>query len=420
MQRSTPQAGLSPLHRLWRRLPVESRRAALARGATMLAPRRSSAPAEHDPSAGLIVAGEVLRASGLGEAARILLRALSAAGVPAWPRDVGLALAGEAGDAAPPPAATGAPGPSTPLLCLANPPLLALALLRLGRRAAAGRRIGYWFWELPVAPPAWRRPARLVHEVWAPSRFTAAALEPLHPGRVRLVPLPLAACPPVAAPLGRAAFDLADGVVVVLVSFSLASSFARKNPLAAVAAFRQAFGARRDRLLLLKIGQSGHAIADMRAIVEAVDGAANIRIMTATLGEAERHAVTAACDIVLSLHRSEGFGLVPAEAMLLGRPVVATDWSGSTDFLDASCGMPVPYTLVPARDPRGVFEVAGADWAEADIPAAAASLARLADDAALRHRLGEAGRRAATRRLSDAPLLAALAGTPALGTACGC
>ncbi len=391
----------------------------------MLAPHPTAIPAERDPAAGLIVAGEVLRASGLGEAARILLRALLAAGVPAWPRDVGLALAGEAAGLMPPTTA-GAPTPTTPLLCLANPPLLALALLRLGRRAVGGRRmIGYWFWELPVAPPAWRRPARLVHEVWAPSRFTAAALEPLHPGRVRLVPLPLAACPPVPAPLGRAAFGLADGVVTVLVSFSLASSFARKNPLAAIAAFRHAFAARPDRLLLLKIGQPGHARADMQAIAAAVDGAANIRIMTETLGEAERHALTAACDIVLSLHRSEGFGLVPAEAMLLGRPVIATDWSGSTDFLDAQSGMPVPYTLVPARDPRGVFEVPGAVWAEADVAAAAASLRLLADNAARRRQLGEAGRQAATTRLSAAPLLAALAGeplaaAPLAGAPCGC
>ena len=104
----------------------------------------------------------------------------------------------------------------------------------------------------------------------------------------------------------------------------------------------------------------------------------------------------AACDVVLSLHRSEGFGLVPAEAMLLGKPVVATDWSGTTEFLDADCAALVPAKMVPARDPRGVFEAPGAVWAEPDGDAAAAWLRapRRRRRAARRHRRGRAPRRA--------------------------
>jgi glycosyltransferase involved in cell wall biosynthesis len=113
---------------------------------------------------------------------------------------------------------------------------------------------------------------------------------------------------------------------------------------------------------------------------------------------------------VLSLHRSEGFGLVPAEAMLLGRPVVATDFSGTTDFIDSGCAMPVPYRLIPARDPRGVFEAPGADWADADIGAAAQALRLLAGDPALRARIGAAGRAAAMARLGAAPLADAVRG----------
>ena len=60
--------------------------------------------------------------------------------------------------------------------------------------------------------------------------------------------------------------------------------------------------------------------------------APNIRIETHTLAPEDRHALTACADIVLSLHRGEGFGLVMAEAMLLGKPVVATGWSGNTDY----------------------------------------------------------------------------------------
>jgi len=113
---------------------------------------------------------------------------------------------------------------------------------------------------------------------------------------------------------------------------------------------------------------------------------------------------------VLSLHRSEGFGLVPAEAMALGKPVIATDWSGTTDFLDDSCAIPVPYQLVPARDPRGVFEAPGAVWAQADVGAAAEALRRLHAEPGLRARLGDSARRAVMTRLGTDSLAAAVRG----------
>jgi glycosyltransferase involved in cell wall biosynthesis len=195
--------------------------------------------------------------------------------------------------------------------------------------------------------------------------------------------------------------------VVTLVVFNLASSFERKNPLGAIAAHKLAFGDRRDRVLLLRVGNPHHFPADF-ARLQAEADLPNIRIDTSTLPRDDAHALMQACDVVLSLHRSEGFGLVPAEAMLLGKPVVATDWSGTQDFLDADCAALVPARLIPARDPRGVFEAPGAVWADPDGDAAAAWLVRLADDPLLRARLGSAARASAEARLGAAPLQAAI------------
>src|SRR3978361_2218740 len=105
---------------------------------------------------------------------------------------------------------------------------------------------------MPEIPPEWRPAIACVSQIWVPSRFTATALEPLLPGRVRVVPPPLGLVPPVASACDRSAFGLPSDAVVVLVSFNLASSFVRKNPFAAVAAFRSAFGDRPDRVLMLK------------------------------------------------------------------------------------------------------------------------------------------------------------------------
>jgi glycosyltransferase involved in cell wall biosynthesis len=131
--------------------------------------------------------------------------------------------------------------------------------------------------------------------------------------------------------------------------------------------------------------------------------------MTETLPEPALRGLIAASDIVLSLHRSEGFGLIPAAAMLLGRPVVATGWSGNLDFMTAETSALVSYRLVPVVDPRGTYELPGAMWAEPALDDAVASLRRLADDAALRARMGAAAAADVAVKIGEAPMLAALA-----------
>lgn len=397
-------AALPLAHRLWRRLPMRGRRAALSTAGRLLASRPDAvAPPLADLMApGIAVAGEFSRPCGLTEAARLTVAGLRHLG---WePRAVdvswrgaglgGVALAG-----------------ATPLVVHINAPDMPAALLRLGRQATRGRKvIGAWAWELPVAPSAWFAGAAYAHEIWAPSRFTAAALESILPGRVRVVTPPVAIAPPVPAALDRAAFALPSDAVVVLTSFDLASSFARKNPLAAIAAFRGAFADDPRYVLLLKIGNPGHFPADFAAIRAAVAGAKNIHLETRSLPRADNHALMACADIVLSLHRAEGFGLVLAEAMLLGKPVIATGWSGNLDFMDAATAVLVRPRMVPAADPRGVYDIAHTQWAQPSLGEAMAALRWLAGDNVARMALGARGKVLATRRLGTESLAAALAG----------
>jgi glycosyltransferase involved in cell wall biosynthesis len=131
-------------------------------------------------------------------------------------------------------------------------------------------------------------------------------------------------------------------------------------------------------------------------------------LLTETVSEARLRGLMRASDVVLSLHRAEGFGLIPATAMLLGRAVVATGWSGNMDFMTPEVSGLVPYRLVKAEDPRGTYALAGAEWAEPDVEAAAVELRRLAGNADARHAMAAAGQAYARQALGAEPFLAAL------------
>jgi glycosyltransferase involved in cell wall biosynthesis len=386
-------------HRAWRLLPMDMRREAMAGVAAQFV--RKACPEPPEVSHGVIIAGDVVGANGLAESARIIHEAL-------MPHSLTRGLAPLGLPSVVPANRTPLPDDAA-LLAVVNAPILPVGLMRYPRHFLDHRRvIGMWAWELPVVPKNWSYGARFTHEIWACSRFTADALEHLAPGRVRVVPYPLAATSlPVEG--SRADFDLPADKIVVLTVFNLSSSMARKNPLGAIAAFRAAFGDSAGHLFVLKLSGTEAYQDDLALIREAIGDATNIRLMTETLPEPRLRGLIAASDIVLSLHRSEGFGLIPAAAMLLGRPVVATGWSGNLDFMSAESSALVSCRLIPAIDPRGTYQLRDAEWAEPELEDSVAWLRRLAGSAGLRARMGAAAKAYATEKLGIAPLLGALA-----------
>ena len=244
----------SPLRSAWRLFPARARNYLFTYGSALVAPAIARDPPL--ARAGLAVAGELSATTGIGEGARLMVQVLASLRVPTWEIDVGPAWQ----PTSKPVLARLPRLPNgVPLVVHANAPMLPASLMRLPRTVIHGRRIvGYWSWELCALPPEWAIGATFVHEIWVPSKFTAMAVERLKPGRVRVVPHPVAAAPPTPSALTRREFGLPDNTVVVLAVFNLASSLERKNPYAAIAAFRAAFGNRRDRLLVLKVGYPTH------------------------------------------------------------------------------------------------------------------------------------------------------------------
>ncbi len=240
------------------------------------------------------------------------------------------------------------------------------------------------FWELHQAPAKWLSAASRFDEIWAPSTFVAGAFHSFK-RPVRLVRQPVRL--PKAAPQPSVG---GGSTLRLLTYFDFDLSGIRKNPAAAVRAFQAAFApSRRDVELVVKShGTRDGGLRDWLSRAAAADP--RIRIVDRTLDRAAMDALIAECDALISLHRSEGFGFGPAEALVAGKAVVATDYGGTRDFILESTGYPVDYDLVPVQ--RGEYiGVEGQQWADARIDSAAAALRSIydhPDDARTKARAG--------------------------------
>jgi glycosyltransferase involved in cell wall biosynthesis len=194
---------------------------------------------------------------------------------------------------------------------------------------------------------------------------------------------------------------LRDDQIVFLTFADARSSLARKNPVAAIRAFRAAFTPDDARVaLLVKI--SGDASHDdmLEALKASADGAENIIFLRQDLDQPGVASLMESADVIVSLHRAESLGLVVAEGMARGKAVLTTPWSGVADFIAPDCVASVDYELVPVRDEQGVYQP-GQVWAEPSMTSAAAWMVRLRDDAALRAELGARARARAAACLPE-------------------
>jgi glycosyltransferase involved in cell wall biosynthesis len=217
-------------------------------------------------------------------------------------------------------------------------------------------------------------------ELWAPSRFIQAALRAAAHAKVPVLHMPHAVQPEPDPSLSRADLGLPEDRFIFASFFDALSMPERKNPLGAVRAFQRAFTPGDRRAFLLVKGNRAHLnLEAWSQLRHQVQGWPNIRLWDQVISRPQVHRLIQLCDAVLSLHRSEGFGLVMAEAMALGRVAVATGWSGNLDFMDESNSALVRYDLVKVGKDIGPYE-AWQDWAEPDEEHAAALMRRLVED----------------------------------------
>jgi glycosyltransferase involved in cell wall biosynthesis len=256
--------------------------------------------------------------------------------------------------------------------------------------------IGIWAWETMNFPEDWCDRFDLVDEIWVASKFMAEAVRAK--ATVPVVVIPHAVTPPRIDPdrswLSQLVPDIREDEFLFLFQFDALSVPHRKNPEGTIKAFIEAFTPDEPVRLIVKT-LNGDRASGLIEDLEHLSSGYRVSILDCALSDADRFRMLATIDSFISLHRAEGFGLSIAEAMAYGKPVIATNWSGNVDFMDADTAVPVAFTLKPLDRQHGPY-AAGTIWAEPDIADAARSMRKVYNSPAWRKEIGEA----ATRRIS--------------------
>jgi len=267
-----------------------------------------------------------------------------------------------------------------------NPHELGITYLQMDKSVWDYRyNIAYWLWELEEFPEEWTPCFHCLDEIWAPSEFICNAIRKKTNLPVRCMPYHVEA--PIYREYRREDFKLPENQFLFLMMYDHSSCMERKNPLGVLNAFKQAFD-KENRNVGLVIKINNATKEDEEKIGQILDEYTNVYLIKETLDRDGVNSLTKCVDVVVSLHRAEGFGLVLAEAMLLGTPAIATNWSSNTEFMNEEVGCMVDYKMITIEKDMPPFK-AGNRWADPDIAQAAEYMKKLYEDKAFYQELSK-------------------------------
>lgn len=257
--------------------------------------------------------------------------------------------------------------------------------------------IGEWAWEQETIPESWVKCLPLFDEIWTPSEFAARAIR-------KTTELPVQVVPHIVHPrcdddYSRNSFGLPNDLFLCLIVFDYNSGMERKNPEGAIQAYKLAFGLCKEQVGL--VIKTRNLTAQAKHWLESrLQGWPNIFVLNKDFSHEQVNSLVRSVDVYVSLHRAEGFGLVMAEAMRLGTPIVATNWSGNTEFMNANVACMVDVKMKVLEKDYPPF-LKGSRWADPDIEQAAMFLRRLYEQPGLRNRLSIAAQEFIAQELSE-------------------
>ena len=283
--------------------------------------------------------------------------------------------------------------PNHPVTLYCLPPT---EMIRLGMEGGRGLltaghyNIGAWHWELPTWPAHFAGIQQMVNEVWVFSEYVKTGFSALTDIPIRRMPLAVE-LPKTDGP-DRQAFGLPAKKFLFLVMFDGNSWLSRKNPVGAVRAFKAAFPTDRDVGLVIKAISLEKSSAGWKSMLQEIDGDERVVVIDKSLSRVDVTRLMASCDAYVSLHRSEGFGRIIAEAMLLGIPTVTTNFSGNVDFCTQETSYLVDGELIPLNASEYLF-AEGQFWCDPDISQASSQLIRVRNNASERLQFARAAQR---------------------------
>ena len=344
---------------------------------------------------GVDVFGYLKAELGVGEAGRLVCSALIAAGVPVSAINHKETVSRQKYDFK-----TDDIGQYKTLFMAINADQLRGACEYLGEEFLENRFvIGQWFWELEELPERYQKTFELIDEIWAPTLFIKGAIEKKSPPSVTVIhmPLPLVT-PKIDLSVGRKDFGISDGYSF-LFTFDFMSVSKRKNVLGVINAYCAAFSPNDGAVLVVKTINGEKRLPELEKVRWMIRDRKDIVIIDEYFDVEKSSALMNACDCYVSLHRSEGLGLTMAEAMLLGKPVIATAYSGNMDFMTEETALLVPWEYVEVGEGAEGYP-SDAMWAEPDLGYASSMMRKVFQDREFGLALGDRAKRDLQRRFS--------------------
>lgn len=273
-----------------------------------------------------------------------------------------------------------------------NPQEVGMAYLYLDKEIWRDRyNIAFWLWELEEFPEEYIETIKFFDEIWTPSEFASSSIRKVTDKPVYTIPYYVLAAAD--EKFDRAYFELPEDKFLYLIMYDTNSTMARKNPVGALWAYKRAFPQEEKEVgLVIKVNNATEE--DLRIIREQIGEERNVYFITRTLDKIQVNSLIKTVDVFVSLHCAEGFGLVMAEAMLLGTVCVATDWSSNTEFMNREVACMVSYHKAEIESTAGNYKK-GCMWAKADVEEAAGYLRKLYEDRAYYEQLAAAAKRKA-------------------------
>lgn len=248
--------------------------------------------------------------------------------------------------------------------------------------------IGQWFWELEEFPQQCHIGYQYVNELWASTKFIQETISKYAPANVKVVHMPLPLLPPdVDESIKREVFNIDNDRFMFLFTFDFCSTTARKNPQGVIKAFKQAFIENEGPILVIKSVNGNHFPGKLESLMSYAEGRKDIIFFNEHFDHSKVGALRNLCDCYVSLHRSEGLGLTISEAMCLGKPVIATGYSGNMDFMTKNNSIPISWEYTSVGPNAEPYQADG-QWAEPNINEASHAMRYLYSNQAMAKKLG--------------------------------